>query len=1363
MSDTAVLALAAFFGNAGVAVTGIGMAIIYWFVIQLADACGYRVDATFAIFVQSLSLFAAQPLLLNNANPRRHAMRSLMQLFIPVTIISTPLGQIVGYYADVRWLQFSAGVLVLGVSTFEIHRNRALIASALHYLVASVVMQPKNQPLLGEATRVGEYFILEQLGSGSQGIVKLAQHKDSKEQFAIKIIAKQKTLGDVANAETGDDKIRKEVELLKMMSHSNITRLVEVIETDDHWYFVMELIRGDEIFDLLADRGAFDEATARQIMRQLLEAIHYMHSKGIMHRDLKPENIMLAEAPGGGVDARLVVKITDFGIAELVGLSGGRAATFCGTSNYCAPEVLELCGPHNTTGYGKECDLWSLGVVCFNLLAAFHPFDDQCSDTPLLEQMRRGLFDFDHPVWDGVSEAAKSFIRALLQVDPAKRLDAPSALAHEWLMTLPSALFDSKSLTLSGTRRKTRMFDTTVPVFFMIGSQRSGSNWLRTMLDEREDLAGPHPPHIMRDFMPILNKFGDLDNGERLRVLIDHVCTFVERNQVPWLTIHGRTIKFNRKEAESYIAQRLSMVRKKAAHADLPKGMHLLAVFDFVYNEFASANDKRFWMCKSMGMSTFHPLLLQYYGEHRLRYIYLVRDPRDVAMSFMKTPVGDCHYYPIITKWCGLQDAVAPIMESYSHILLKVHYEELLADKKNVVNSIYDFIGTRRFGMGLRRASVVGLDNVETLIDNAKFGRQAASAANLSTQFQNLVRGESFCVEQHAKWLNGDEPMSESDLLLIESVAHEHMTRLNYKPHFVPHAKEALSFTEEQIAEFQRINQLAIKGMMATLEVENPGDAARRQRQAEVLSQPAELIPSEEEDVCVDISDENTHQYPHKWPHGAELFGYLTQEEVAAGLTLHEHESIGADGTTILWAALSQKGYYPTDFNKLRKNQDAFDIQASIAGCKDKHWAAVFDGHGTTGDLCSTFAKVGVLKEFESAMRHGEDVTVAFREAHWAVNQALHNDVTIGDEKSGTTSVCLYIDAMHLYVSSLGDSVCMIGKLRTDGAGNETLEANVLTKKHKLNDPEERRRIESCGGRVMKESELNTGDSSTSHVTEDGEDGSTKDVDDGEQLRVYSAEDKNPGTAFSRSIGDSLAESLGVFAEPDVQRFAMSAEDQVLVLCSDGITDFISPDEIMKVCSLYNYGPVEACRALVGEAYKRWIHSEDRTDDITIIVGIRQDKQVAYMPGASFAAPSTALTTRGKVWTISMGFLSGFLGGLNGIRGPPIILYFLHSPLTMTKAAQKGNGAVITAVSVLMRVIVYAIESAVADRSHQFTLEDVPLYIVVLVASIGGVAIGQDIFQAMKDSQATIKTSLCFLLLLCGFSLFFESVTVLAV
>jgi hypothetical protein len=307
-------------------------------------------------------------------------------------------------------------------------------------------------------------------------------------------------------------------------------------------------------------------------------------------------------------------------------------------------------------------------------------------------------------------------------------------------------------------------------------------------------------------------------------------------------------------------------------------------------------------------------------------------------------------------------------------------------------------------------------------------------------------------------------------------------------------------------------------------------------------------------------------------------------------------------------------------------------------------------------------------------------------------------------------------------------------------------------KEHTLTDPDERKRIESCNGRVMKESQLDSSaPPNVSPMRSFRKSLSLKEVDDGEQLRVYAAEGKNPGTAFSRSIGDAMAESLGVIAEPDVDHYALRKEDRVIVLCSDGITDFIAPDEVMEVCSLYK-DPAEACRALVGEAYKRWISSEDRTDDITIIIGFRGDENDPAS-GGPLASSSPALTLQGKLWTISMGFLSGFLGGLCGIRGPPIILYFLHPPMKMSKAVQKGNGAVITAANVIARVVTYVIKSAINTKNNQFTNDDWPLYTIIVIASIGGVAVGQDIFEVMKDTQATIKTILCFMLLLCGVSL----------
>jgi hypothetical protein len=249
-------------------------------------------------------------------------------------------------------------------------------------------------------------------------------------------------------------------------------------------------------------------------------------------------------------------------------------------------------------------------------------------------------------------------IRSLIEVDPQQRLSANEALEHPWF-NLDKVSNDTASNGDVGD-------DT--PVFFMVGSQRSGSNWLRTMIDEREDLASPHPPHIMRDILPVIGKFGNLREDANFRTLVDHVCTFVERNQVPWTDKFGEHIKFHRaliygnaaECCKSFRARRLErgIVEASATQRgcdppqarrvrlppvdgedtnELESGVYLLSILDAIHSFFAQTNGKRMWMCKSMGMSKFHDLLLEFYGKKRLRYVYLVRDPRDVAMSFMKT------------------------------------------------------------------------------------------------------------------------------------------------------------------------------------------------------------------------------------------------------------------------------------------------------------------------------------------------------------------------------------------------------------------------------------------------------------------------------------------------------------------------------------------------------------------------------------------------------------------------------------------------------------------------------------------------------------------------------------------------------
>ena len=108
--------------------------------------------------------------------------------------------------------------------------------------------------------------------------------------------------------------------------------------------------------------------------------------------------------------------------------------------------------------------------------------------------------------------------------------------------------------------------------------------------------------------------------------------------------------------------------------------------------------------------------------------------------------------------------------------------------------------------------------------------------------------------------------------------------------------------------------------------------------------------------------------------------------------------------------------------------------------------------------------------------------------------------------------------------------------------------------------------------------------------------------DGGDPPRIWAQDQEYPGTAFTRSIGDSLAESLGVMAEPELDHHQIKANDKVLIVASDGIFEFITTRGCLDMALLYN-NPLEACLALVGESYKLWIEREDRTDDITIILG----------------------------------------------------------------------------------------------------------------------------------------------------------------
>ena len=258
---------------------------------------------------------------------------------------------------------------------------------------------------MSKQQHVGPYIIQRVIGGGTTGKVKLGYHKETGDQVAIKIISKS-SFDEKPNLQ---QKVRREIALMKIVNHPNILSLVDVFESSRHLYIIVEYAQRGELFDFLVERGNLVEDVAIDFFRQIVLAIEYLHSHGICHRDLKPENILL--------DRNNRIKVADFGFARWVRRS--IAETSCGSPHYAAPEVIRGI-PYD----GRRADIWSLGVILYALLAGYLPFDDP-SVRVLLHKVKRGAFempDFPPDIAD--------MIRRMITVDPMKRITIEQLKMH---------------------------------------------------------------------------------------------------------------------------------------------------------------------------------------------------------------------------------------------------------------------------------------------------------------------------------------------------------------------------------------------------------------------------------------------------------------------------------------------------------------------------------------------------------------------------------------------------------------------------------------------------------------------------------------------------------------------------------------------------------------------------------------------------------------------------------------------------------------------------------------------------------------------------------------------------------------------
>jgi len=266
-----------------------------------------------------------------------------------------------------------------------------------------------------------KYDLGRKLGQGSFGVVFELNNKDTDQRFAIKIISKEKAGSKSAIS------FENEVLIMKSVTHQNLIKLEEVYETKKKLYLITELCEAGELAKWIKKQGHVPEHISKIIMRQIVDAISYLHKNDIVHRDLKLENILIKEFDTNS--ETFYIKITDFGLSSQRETAGTESMfeDYCGTPLYMAPEIIE------NLPYSQLCDVWALGIIMFILLTSHSPFSAE-SESRLREQIKRAEIDKLSNSYIKLSPEAKHCLQRMIKVNPAHRITSSELFEHPWFL-----------------------------------------------------------------------------------------------------------------------------------------------------------------------------------------------------------------------------------------------------------------------------------------------------------------------------------------------------------------------------------------------------------------------------------------------------------------------------------------------------------------------------------------------------------------------------------------------------------------------------------------------------------------------------------------------------------------------------------------------------------------------------------------------------------------------------------------------------------------------------------------------------------------------------------------------------------------
>jgi len=317
-------------------------------------------------------------------------------------------GHCMGYERPCSDPQYTASEApMVAIKSLDVNLSAAGINSAYSFNESSMIGEGSFGKVYKGTARSGENYAIKHVWKANTAFSALTRNGQMHAQLNYVEI------------------LKKEMRILKTLTHANIIKLKECFEDGNNFYLVMELCSGGKLNDFITQRRnvgeKFTEKDCAMVMDQLLRAVSYVHSERVVHRDIKPENLLLRNSSN---IAQNTVVLIDFGLACMC-RPEQLLYDKCGSPCYMAPEVVE-------GRYGQDADNWSCGVTLFNLLSDRLPFSG-ATVNDVYGAVRRGNFNLSADVWKTVSDEGKEVIRGLMTFDPKERMTANQALETNWV------------------------------------------------------------------------------------------------------------------------------------------------------------------------------------------------------------------------------------------------------------------------------------------------------------------------------------------------------------------------------------------------------------------------------------------------------------------------------------------------------------------------------------------------------------------------------------------------------------------------------------------------------------------------------------------------------------------------------------------------------------------------------------------------------------------------------------------------------------------------------------------------------------------------------------------------------------------